>query len=397
MKILYLSQRFNFERAGIYADLMNALVADNHDVTIVSCRADSDFDYSRIYEENGCKMLYVKVGNQFGVNVIKKAVVQFSIPHKMLNGIKKHLCSQSYDMILYPTPPITFSPVVKWCKNYFKAKSYLMLKDIFPQNAVDLGMIKKNSPVHILYKYIEQKLYSVSDCIGCMTPENQNYLKRNYNQNVWKKSTIFPNTINCEKLKADLTHEFRKNKEQTTFLFGGNMGKPQAVDFLLECIKNLKCYSKASFKLIGNGSEVEYIQNYITAHELKNVTFSRGLPREEYEKVVADCDVGLIVLNNKFTIPNCPARLLSYMAKGIPILAATDVVTDIKGIVTEEANCGFWCQSNDVEAFCSIVKNICELQADDLEKLGDNGLNYIRQHFDVKASVDILNNFMSEN
>ena len=114
MKILYLSQRFNFKTAGIYADLMKALSEGNHDVTIVSCGSGDNVDYNNVYEENGCKMLYVKVGNQFGVNAIKKAIVQFFLPHSMLRFIMVNLKTRSS----YLFPKTTVKPrSKKWPPN----------------------------------------------------------------------------------------------------------------------------------------------------------------------------------------------------------------------------------------------------------------------------------------
>ena len=55
----------------------------------------------------------------------------------------------------------------------------------------------------------------------------------------------------------------------------------------------------------------------------------RSLPKADYETIVASCDVGMIFLDHRFTIPNFPSRMLSYMKAKIPILAVTDPNTDV--------------------------------------------------------------------
>ena len=66
------------------------------------------------------------------------------------------------------------------------------------------------------------------------------------------------------------------------------------------------------------------------------ISFTLKDRREEYDNLVQICDVGLIFLNARFTIPNFPSRLLSYTEIGKPVLAATDENTDIGKIIEEE-------------------------------------------------------------
>jgi len=385
LKILYLSQRFGFKTSGIYADLMRELVRRGHGVCIVTCSSDMQIDYNTIYQDNGCKIVYVKVINQFCANKIRKGIAQLQIAYKMRKAIKHLLGDATFDLILYPTPPITFASVVGFCKKKYKATTYLMLKDIFPQNAVDLGMIRGGGLVHKYFRRLEKHLYKYSDYIGCMTKGNIEYLKE-HNKNInARKIELFPNTIDCTDLPM---RDARQERAQTLFLFGGNLGQPQDILFLLKCIKALSWYERAKFIIIGSGTQTCDIEKYVQTEKCNNLQFMEELPRDEYEQFIANCDVGIVLLNARFTIPNCPARMLSYMAKGIPILAATDTCTDIKSIISDEAKCGLWCPSDSVDDFCSLVKYFCEDA--DLELMGKNGQDYMKKHYSVTDSVKIL-------
>ncbi len=75
-----------------------------------------------------------------------------------------------------------------------------------------------------------------------------------------------------------------------------------------------------------------------------------NLPRNEYEQILKECNVGLIILDPRYSIPNYPSRILSYMEYKKPILAATDRITDIKELILE-ACCGEWVWSGDTEEF----------------------------------------------
>ena len=58
---------------------------------------------------------------------------------------------------MYSTPPITFCRAVDYVKKRDNAQTYLLLKDIFPQNAVDIGMMSKQGIKGILYKFFREK------------------------------------------------------------------------------------------------------------------------------------------------------------------------------------------------------------------------------------------------
>ncbi len=385
MKILYLSQRFGFTTSGIYADLMKELVNRGHDVCIITCSSDTHIDYNSINYDNGCKIFHIKVINQFCTNRIIKFIAQLQIAYKMRRKIKSLPDNIKFDLVLYPTPPITFAKLLSLCKKKYNATMYLMLKDIFPQNAVDLGMMRKGSLIYKYFRNMEKKLYKYSDFIGCMTHGNIEYLKEN-NKNIDEnKIELFPNAIRCKGLSK---HNIKPKGSQIIFLFGGNLGQPQDIPFLLRCIKSLSGYKLAKFIIIGNGTQSDMIEEYIRIEGCGNIQYMKELPRDKYEQYISNCDVGIVLLNVKFTIPNCPARMISYMSKGIPILASTDRCTDIRTIICDQAKCGLWCPSDSVDSFCNLVKYFCEEA--DLEFLGSNGQEYIKKNYNVVDSVKIL-------
>ncbi len=112
------------------------------------------------------------------------------------------------------------------------------------------------------------------------------------------------------------------------FIYGGNLGRPQGVGFLLETIRLTK-RSDVYFLIVGSGTELKKIKEWFKENKPKNATLISILPKIDYDKLLAACDVGLIFLNKNFTIPNYPSRLLSYLEMKMPVIAATDPNTDI--------------------------------------------------------------------
>ena len=400
MKILYLTISYPGEgNRNLYTDLVEELKKTGHDVTVVMAEESNKIDKSKLRFENNIEVLRVKVGNQFGVGLVEKGITTLKVKPLLKKAIDSYLAEREYDLILYSTPPVTLADLVVYCKKKYKAKSYLMLKDIFPQNGVDLNLFSKKN---VLYKYFrlkEKKLYQHSDRIGCMSNANINFINEQEEYEFSNKLELFPNTMRIDN-QLDINRQAIRTKydlpmNQKIFIFGGNLGKPQAIDFLLESIRMLADYKEAYFLIVGDGSEKNKISDYINKENPTNLKFIAKLPREEYDEIMKACDVGLILLNSKFTIPNYPSRIMTYLHESLPILAATDAVTDIQTLVVDEAKCGYWCESVNPMEFVNQVKLLTE---DDKlrDKLGENGRNYLAKQFDVKLSVKLLENFIME-
>ena len=176
------------------------------------------------------------------------------------------------------------------------------------------------------------------------------------------------------------------------FVFGGNFGKPQAIDFLIRAISDPRMHDlPAKFLFVGNGSETEKVKK--AAEKLSNMEYIPFMPPDEYDRFMASCDVGLISLDHRFTIPNYPSRALSYLSMAKPVLAATDEVTDIRDLVMKQARCGLWCSSDDVDGFVDCVRSFTE-HPEKCKEYGENGRRYFETHFDVQQSVICIETIM---
>ena len=389
MRVLFLFQVFSFDKSTIYLDLIEEMRDRGHAVTVIAGTTDRDLQ-DGLHEEHGVEVIYLKLADQFGAGKIKKGLIQLYMAPLMNRLIKTHLWKRKFDVIAYPTPPVTLAPVVKKCREHFRCITYLMLKDIFPQNAVDIGLMSGDGPAYRYFKKLERMLYEYSTKIGCMSEGNMAYLKE---KEPWIREDIieyFPNTVRIKDApdKKDLSESSGSLK----FMFGGNMGKPQGIGFLLEGIKKageLPELKDVSFTFIGDGTESTGIEDFIQKNDLKNLTYSKGVDRDTYEELLADTDIGIISLSSKFTIPNYPSRILSYMQLAKPVLAVTDTVTDMKELILDGAKCGYWTPSGDIESFIATLKTIVS-EKNTLAQKGQNGRKYLEQHFSVKTSAEIL-------
>lgn len=398
MNILFLtlSDFSSLEEKGIYPDLMRKFVENNHNLYIISPIERIKKKPTHLITKEKYKILKLQIGNTKKANMIEKGISTLTLETNLMQTIKKKFKDVKFDLVLYSTPPITFYKAVNYVKTRDNAKTYLLLKDIFPQNAVDLGILNKKGFKSIIYEYFrykEKKLYAISDYIGCMSEENKNYLLKN-NPSIPSKSVeVCPNSI--EPLEINLSLKDKKTiKEKyniplnrSVFIYGGNLGKPQGVDFLIECIRANEKNDQAYFLIVGSGTEFEKLNLFFETERPKNSQLLNQLPKKDYELIANSCDVGLIFLDHKFTIPNFPSRLLSYMQASMPVLAATDPNTDI-GNVIEKGNFGYWCESKDIRAFNSLVKKLCD--KDLCKELGINARKYLEENYTTNHSYEII-------
>ena len=394
MNILFLSllQINSLGQHSIYTDLLREFVKRGHFVRIVSPTAEQE---TADLPRDGYAILRVKTPQIAGVGLLKKGIGTMVITPNIKRAMKRFCAGEHYDLVPYPTPPITLAGVVDWVKRRDGARTYLLLKDIFPQNAVDVGILKKSGLKGLIYRYFrakEKKLYAISDRIGCMSQANVDYLLRQDPELDPAKVEICPNSV--EPLERTITAERRRElrekygipQDKTVFLYGGNLGRPQGVPFIMDCLRACRNRQDCFFFICGSGTEFPALQAFAETEDLPNVKVLSSLPHDDYEDMVPACDVGLLFLDCRFTIPNFPSRLLSYMQARLPVLCCTDPNTDV-GDVCQGGGFGWKCLSNDVSSFCTAVDSAC---AADREAMGAKSYEYLLANYTAEQGCRII-------
>lgn len=413
MIFLTMSRITDIEVRGIYTALLRKFRDEGWNMYIVTPHERSlgmptemvDVNDNENVNLNGkgagkVHILGVKTLNLQKTNAIEKGVGQVLVESQYKAAIKKYLSDVKFDLVLYSTPPITFPKVITYLKRQNpQAMTYLLLKDIFPQNAVDLGMMSKTGVKGVMYRFFrrkEKKLYALSDYIGCMSPANVEYVVRHNPEVDQAKVEVAPNSVElCHTEIAETTDSISVRKkyglptDKPVFIYGGNLGKPQGIPFLMECLEANAGRTDCHFVVIGTGTELPKLKAWydnLNDNLNLNVTVMEGLPKAEYDELVRSCDVGLIFLDHRFTIPNFPSRLLSYLENGMPVLCATDPNTDM-GRIAEENGFGFWCKSNSVEAFTAILDRMI---AADRKAMGEKGYKFLCENYTVENTYNAI-------
>lgn len=394
MNILFLtmSKMLTLEKRGIYTDLMRKFRNEGHNVYIVTPTERRDGRKTCVIEEKGVKILSVRTLNVQKTNVIEKGIGQLSIDFLYKRAIKRYFKGVNFDLILYSTPPITFPKVIEYAKKTnLSAKTYLLLKDIFPQNAVDMGMLPKRGLKGLLYKFFrakEKKLYALSDYIGCMSPANVEFVLKHNPEIKADKVEIAPNSIELietnKSIDKGVLSKYDIPTDKPIFIYGGNLGVPQGIPFLIQCLEANADREDCHFVVVGIGTYYQRLADWYESCKPNSVTVMKGLPKEDYDKLVQACQAGLIFLDYRFTIPNFPSRLLSYLEYKMPVIACTDPNCDT-GSIAQENGFGFYAPSNDVNAF---TKAVDRMLACDIIDMGNKGYQFLKENYLVEHTYN---------
>jgi glycosyltransferase involved in cell wall biosynthesis len=398
MNVLYLSitPLFDLDERGIYTDLLRTFLSNGHSLTIYSPKSG----VMKTKEYANVSFRPIKVGSLTKVNPIKKVMNYFIFSRKLVWALKSD--TMSYDLVLYSTPPIQLIGPLRRIKKRSNALFYLMLKDIFPQNAIDLTMLKTRGVLAFLtrhYRKMEFDLYDLSDRIGVMSKANQTYLL-NQHPNLRNKAELLPNAIDLSvspKITSDritIRKRYELPENAVISVFGGNIGKPQGIDFIEKVISAHETLDDSILLFVGNGTEYKRLINYIQSVGARKAIFLSQLSKSEFDELLFHCDIGLLFLDYRFTIPNFPSRILSYFEFSKPVLAATDKSTDIRDIL-EQNEAGLWVPSNDPDAFIKKLKSLVE-HSNIRKRIGDNARLYLEQHWTIDKAYKTIMMHLSE-
>jgi glycosyltransferase involved in cell wall biosynthesis len=400
-RVIFISlvQINTLEERGIYQDLLRQFVLNGHEVTVV-CPVERRTGLpTKVIKENAASILQVRTLNVQKAPIWEKGIATLSLNWVLQNAIRQHFSNSTFDLILYATPPITITGLIEWLKNRSRAKTYLLLKDIFPQNAVDMGMFANKSLLHTYFKRKEQKLYELSDRIGCMSPANVQYIRKHHPA-IASKVEENPNSVDLTKIRGTavdrvaVLEKWRIPVNAVIYLYGGNLGKPQGTTFLLPLITEAQKLPNIFFLIVGDGTDYPKLKEWFDINQPSNATLIQRLAKVDFDELAACCDVGLILLRKEFTIPNFPSRLLTYLENKMPVLAITDTASDI-GAIAERVGFGKWCMYGEKEEAVRQIHSLAN-NVEMRKRMGEIGFTFMKEHYDVKLSYNKIVDFVQE-
>ncbi|MDW7998831.1 MAG: glycosyltransferase family 4 protein [Thermodesulfovibrio sp.] len=395
MKVLLITDSYPPEirsASHLMQELAEGLRDRGFDVTVATTYPEynlaedkKNIKYPEFVEERGIKILRIKTLPHHKVNFIVRGISQISMPYILERKIKKYL--DKVNIIIVYSPPLPLAILGAKLKHYFNARFLLNVQDIFPQNAIDLGILKNKFLIKF-FKNMERKAYLNADLIFVHSENNLEFLKKNY-PDMESKFTVLHNWIDTKQFNGiSRTNKYRKLYEiedKFIILFAGVMGPSQGLDFVLDLAQRVQDLQDIVFLFVGDGMERSKLEDLVRDKRLKNVLFKPFVSKEEYPYLVKDCDVGLVSLTNKNKTPVVPGKILGYMAAKIPVLAFLNKESDGHNII-KDANCGLSCIHGDIKEAELLLRELYK-NKNELPVYGENGYKYVVNNFDREICI----------
>lgn len=389
MRVLLLSVAFPDleEGANLYGDLAVELAARGHAMHVATLLERRTGSGTRLEHQRGVEVLRVASGDLFNVGFVRKGLTMLALEGDFRRAMRKTWPSTRFDLVLYPTPPVTFVGLVEELKREQGCATYLILRDIFPQNAVDVGVMRKGLAFHH-FRRVERRLYAVSDRIGCMSPANVDWVAREGVSRA--KLELLPNWRRLREPPVggrDLRREWGLEGKFLA-VFGGVIGVAQELEFLLDLAHESRDREDVAFVIVGEGNRKTALLEKAARLRLPNVRIEDRVTTDDFARLLRQADAGLVNLDRRFTIPNYPSKVLDYMEARLPVLASLDGSTDF-GAMLDASGAGVWSLTGDLAAY---RRNLDRLADDPAlrRRMGENGRSYLERHFTVEGAVDTI-------
>jgi glycosyltransferase involved in cell wall biosynthesis len=364
------------------ADLATALARHGHEVTVFTTSSEVTSPSFR-KEAGGVTVLRVPTGKVKGIGLVRRAISEMLIPFDLWRAARRlAIPARDFEGIVWYSPTIFLAPFVAWLKRRSGGCAYLILRDIFPQWAVDAGVMKRGA-AYYFFKCVELYQYQVADVIGVQSPGNVEHFV--VEGRVPSNMEVLFNWIDlrrAEPAASDLLTRHRIAGKRVV-VYGGNMGIAQDVDNLLRLAENIRSYDEIRLLLVGSGTEVERLRRALVERDLTNVVLADEVPPEEFRSVLRLCEIGLISLDRRLTTHNIPGKLLTYLEAGLPIVASMNPGNDLFGILAH-SGAGIGVLNGHDTALAEAVANLIQDRARHAS-MSENARALARERFDVEA------------
>ncbi len=366
-------------------DLSQEFVRQGHDVTVI---VPTHLIETPWVLENleGVQVLRVKAMQTRDTPYVKRTLAELALSWFVRRGLEQSpLRDTKWDGVVWYSPTIFFGSAAAWLKKRSACPSYLIIRDIFPEWAVDLGLMKRGGAVHRVFQYFERVQYDAADIIGVQSPAGLPYFAE------WKKRSgrrldVLQNwlapakNVGCSISIANSSLAGRK-----IFVYAGNMGAAQAMDMVLSLAERMRDRKDFGFLFVGRGSDVPRLREIAEGKQLPNVLFHDEIDPTEVPGLLAQCHVGLVMLDPRHKTHNVPGKFLTYMQAGLPVLARINGGNDLIDLIAQE-NVGRAYVGDSVEAFGDLGIELADSR--DRELMSKNARALAQKLYSSQAAVE---------
>jgi glycosyltransferase involved in cell wall biosynthesis len=338
-------------------DLSREFVRQGHTLTVMLPTAGLSTPWL-LEDFDGVQVLRLRAPKTKDINYVSRTLNEFLMPFAMLRNLRQSpLARERWDGVVWYAPSIFHGPLANALKKASGCKGYLIIRDIFPEWAADMGLIGRGLP-YKFFKAVANYQYSVADVIGIQTQGNQAYFadKPNSRIEVLQNWLADAPNVGCSiEVGGSVRHceeELRGNPGglagRTIFVYAGNMGVAQGMGVLVDLAERLHSRADIGFLFVGRGSDAHRLRQDAEKRGLDNVAFHDEIDPTEIPGLYAQCHIGIVALDPRHKTHNIPGKFLSYMQAGLPVLASINPGNDLEAMILR-AGVGRVCTTQSVD------------------------------------------------
>lgn len=374
-------------------DLTREFVRQGHSVCVLLPATNQNEQWV-VDLVDGAQVLRLKAPRMKDVGYLRRTLAECWMPFAMLRNFQKcPIAGENWDGVVWYAPSIFHGPFVSSLKKRRHLRSYLIVRDIFPEWAVDMGLMNRGF-IYRFFDAVARYQYSVADVIGIQTPGNQKYFRKwlerpNRRLEVLHNWLGKPARDRCE-VRVDKTPLAGRK----IFVYAGNMGVAQNIDIFLDLAKKFMFRSDVGFLFVGRGSEASRLEASARSRQLDNVLFYGEIDPDQIPDLYAQCAAGIVALDSKHKSHNLPGKFLTYMQNGLPVLANINKGNDLADIIRMEG-VGQVCESSQVDDLLILANKLLDYVQHDTG-LSSRCLNLFQKQFSVEITVHQIVSALSQ-
>lgn len=367
-------------------DLTREFVRQGHQVTVLLPANDLEESWDLI-EHEGARILRLAAPKTKDVGYVRRTIGEWLMPYAMKRSLQKSpVASEIWDGVVWYSPSIFHGPLVRALKTRSECKSYLIIRDIFPEWALDLGLIRPGL-TYSFFRRIAREQYEVADIIGVQSPGNLGYFDTQSEKLALGRVEVLQNWLSPPgSLPCPLSLDVTPLSGRKVFVYAGNMGVAQGLDLIIELADALRDRKDIGFLFVGRGSEAGRLEATSKDRGLDNVLFHPEIDPDEIPSLYMQCAAGIVCLDRRHKSHNIPGKFLTYMQCGLPSFAIVNHGNDLAELVRTE-RVGAVCETHEIKA----VTQFCSAMVEQLERgelSADRCRNLFHRQFSVSQAAE---------
>ena len=337
-------------------DLSREFARQGHALTVMLPAADLSTPW-HLDELDGVQVLRLRAPRTKDIGYVRRTLGELLMPFAMQRNLRRSpLAGQRWDGVVWYAPSIFHGPLASALTKSSACKGYLIIRDIFPEWAVDMGLMGRGLPYRF-FDAVARYQYAVADFIGVQTPGNQSYFAE-WMRKPGRRLEVLQNWLDKPaQQRCSIRVEQTPLAGRKVFVYAGNMGVAQGMDILLDLAARLQSRDDVGFLFVGRGSDAQRLRTAAQTRGLSNVLFFDEVDPDEIPDLYAQCSVGLVALDPRHKSHNIPGKFLTYMQSGLPVLANVNAGNDLAGLIRSEG-VGQVCESHRLEDLVQLAHTL---------------------------------------